>query len=353
MEKILQYESEEMEKKQEEFAQRLEAKTEEFIQMKDLLAPFTDELGRFWDMSRGMWKKASFDALQKYSHLLDNEEGIRKLADVLGRWTDTETELQEETFQTIVARSRYIPDDNSRTQIDGIENSGDLNRMLPSEAAFLSWEVTEDIFYKKYVEQALTSFKYSGQKKVKGSEALMQRRSQPREQQRGPFVICIDTSASMEGMPEYVAKVLCFAIIRMAAKQKRHCYLISFSVGVQTLDLLQLEHSLDAVADFLSMSFNGGTNINPALVAAITMLQTNEYDKADVLLVSDFIMYDVREDLVDRIRGEQDKGTRFHSLTVSRMPSEQIEELFDNIWVYNPDDKRVIEQVAQDFIDTF
>jgi uncharacterized protein with von Willebrand factor type A (vWA) domain len=152
----------------------------------------------------------------------------------------------------------------------------------------------------------------------------------------------------MEGTPEHVAKVLCFAIIKMAARDKRKCYLISFSSGLQTINLLELEHSLDKVVKFLSMTFNGGTDVMPALSEAMRMLQTQDYQDADVLMVSDFVMYEIRDDIIERMKAEQRKGTQFHSLTVSDFAHSSVVELFDNYWIYEPESKSIARQLAQD-----
>ena len=154
----------------------------------------------------------------------------------------------------------------------------------------------------------------------------------------------------MEGTPEHVAKVCCFAILQMAAREQRSCYLISFSTGLQTINLLELQHSLDQLVRFLSMTFNGGTDINPPMYEALNMLQSRDYKDADVLMVSDFIMYQMQEPLLKRIRAEQQHGTQFHSLTVhsGTDPNPKVVEVFDNYWIYDPGSKDIARQLAED-----
>ena len=94
----------------------------------------------------------------------------------------------------------------------------------------------------------------------------------------------------MHGTPEQVAKTLCFALLKIAIQENRKCYLISFSTGIQTLNLTDLKNSLNLILDFLSMSFHGGTDASPALEEALRMLNTNDYKEADVLMISDFVM---------------------------------------------------------------
>jgi uncharacterized protein with von Willebrand factor type A (vWA) domain len=214
--------------------------------------------------------------------------------------------------------------------------------------ALLSDTATETAFYKKYADKGLLTFQYQGRESVSGEGTATDKREITRRKEKGPFIICVDASASMEGLPEHVAKVLCFAILKMAAGEGRKCYLISFSTGLQVINLLELETSLDQVVKFLSMTFNGGTDIHPPMYEALNMLQTRDYKEADVLMISDFIMYEMREDLMKKIKQEQRRGTRFHSLTVSTESNASIVELFDNYWIYHPENKEIARQLAED-----
>ena len=48
------------------------------------------------------------------------------------------------------------------------------------------------------------------------------------KQEKGPVIICIDTSGSMNGEPEDIAKSLSLFILLECIKEKRSCYIISF-----------------------------------------------------------------------------------------------------------------------------
>jgi uncharacterized protein with von Willebrand factor type A (vWA) domain len=149
-------------------------------------------------------------------------------------------------------------------------------------------------------------------------------------------------------LPEQIAKTLCFAILKMAAKENRKAYLINFSVGIKTINLLDLANSMELLLAFLMMSFHGGTDAAPALIEAISMLQTNDYKEADVLMISDFVMFEIREDIIKKIRQEQEKDTRFHSLTISKQANPEIIHRFDNNWRYDPDSREVIKVIYKD-----
>jgi uncharacterized protein with von Willebrand factor type A (vWA) domain len=97
------------------------------------------------------------------------------------------------------------------------------------------------------------------------------------------------------------------------------------------------------------MTFQGGTDVHPPMYEALSMLHTRDYKDADVLMISDFIMYEMQESLVKRIRAEQRRGTQFHCLTVNTgTANPKVVELFDNYWTYHPDSKDIARQLAAD-----
>ncbi len=102
--KLLKYELEKIDEERAIFCDLLYAKVEEFLKLISIVTPVAMESGRFWDMSRGLWKDVNFNVLDKYSTLLENEESIRQLTDMLGRMREAEIEMEEETFQNIIIK---------------------------------------------------------------------------------------------------------------------------------------------------------------------------------------------------------------------------------------------------------
>jgi uncharacterized protein with von Willebrand factor type A (vWA) domain len=63
-----------------------------------------------------------------------------------------------------------------------------------------------------------------------------------------------------------------------------------FSTAIETPNLTDIKNNLDKLIAFLSMSFHGGTDATPAMKGALRMLEAEDYKKADVIVVSDFVM---------------------------------------------------------------
>lgn len=346
--KMLRYELSKLDEAREHFTQTLQAKVDEFQQLSKIISPFAEYVGRYWDMSRELWQDSSFEIVKHYDELLQNEDSIRELADLLGQMREAEIEIEEEEYEKVIVRREWVKDPNLRSEIAGIHESDDLNNLLSAEASLLGDTQTEWLFLKRFADKRLLTFQYEDKRLVKSEHNIMEVEQKTKRKEQGPFIICVDTSESMHGRPEQIAKVLCLGILKMAAAQNRSAYLINFSTGVQTIDLFNIADSIDAVAKFLQMSFYGGTDISLPLYEALRQLEGHRYEDADILVISDFIMYKIEDEVVQRVRHFQhNQGTQFHSLTLSADPNSRILEYFDTNWLYDPNQKGIIKSLTQ------
>lgn len=343
--KILEFQLEKFREEQEAFTDLIGKKVEEYRKIQQIVAPFSEYLG--WDLSRDLWQETSFDLLQHYAELLENETAVKELADLLGRMREAEIEIEEEELEQTIIRQEWVVDEQSRAEIVGVHESDDLTNMVSSEAGLLGDPATELLFLKKYADKNLMTFRYEDRKLIKSEDHFTEIHQRVRQKEKGPFIICVDTSESMYGRPEQIAKVLCMGVLKMAMHENRRAYLINFSRGIQTLDLYDIANSVEEIAHFLRISFYGGTNASLALYDAIRQLQSNDYEDADVLMVSDFIMYKLEDDVLRQIRYfQQNKGTQFHSLTLSDDANPEVLAYFDTNWVYDPRQKGIIRALT-------
>jgi uncharacterized protein with von Willebrand factor type A (vWA) domain len=139
----------------------------------------------------------------------------------------------------------------------------------------------------------------------------------------------------MTGRPERVAKAIILALARVAAADERPCYVIAFSTRVRTFELADFSE-LPELSAFLGYSFHGGTDLRPALEETLSRLETTRYERADVLVVSDFRVPKLLERQTARIGAAQSElGTLFHSLTVAEAPPVDPLHIFDFHWHYD------------------
>jgi len=345
--KLLEFQLQKLEDEAEDFKDLLDKKADEYEKLYELISPFSEYVGKYWDMSRELWEDKSFEVLEKYNDLLQDEESIRQLAELLGQMREAEIITEEEEYERVIVRKEWVEDDENKAEIVGVYESDDLNNLLSSEIGYLGDEDTEDIFLKKYADKELQTFQYQDKHLVTSEDQFTETNLKTKLKEKGPFIICVDTSDSMRGTPEHIAKVLCFAILKMAARDNRKAYLINFSTQIQTINLFDIGRSLDEIAGFLRMSFHGGTDITLALHEALRQLRSESYRDADVLIISDFIMYKIEDEILDKVRyHQQNNGTQFHSLTLHEDPNAEVILQFDTNWVYDPEEKGIIRELA-------
>jgi uncharacterized protein with von Willebrand factor type A (vWA) domain len=262
------------------------------------------ELSRMFDLNEGHWQRVNFNILGKCLQLLEQNKAIQQFADALGKMNQTSKKYEA-----------------GRAELTGVHESADVSDILPSEAALLSDKTTELLFYKKFSEKKLQTYEFAEKKQ---------------DDIKGPIIICVDTSGSMAGDPENFAKMFCLALVKRASKDGRKCYLISFSSGIKTIELTDIKRSLNKVIDFLAMSFHGGTDAIPAVQKSLEMLETKNYKKADVVMISDFEMDNLPGNMKEKVQKARKNKTKFHSIVIGNQGNKSLIENFDHQWKYNP-----------------
>ena len=347
--RILKWQMSQIEDEFNQLKENIEHKTLEIVRVKKTLGQFVDFLNPEWNLNNALVRDEDFNVLDQFNHYLNDHPNIRQLADMLGSLREAELETLEEQYEYQLTSYSLIRDPDFRSELNGITYGSSISSVLPQELSLLGESHTEWTFLKKFADQQLLQWQYDDRSRVKGTEIISESRSITRKKKKGPFIVCVDTSGSMEGEPEKIAKVICFALLRMAAGKDRPTYLINFSTGIKTIDLHNVSNDLGSLVEFLKMSFRGGTDISLALDEALRQLDTHQYKNADVLVISDFIMYRISEDIMQRIARQQlHFGTAFHSLIISNEANERVVERFDHVWLYNPSERDIVRRIYRD-----
>ncbi len=334
------------------FLEELYKKIDNFIRLEKLLSPFIKTLGRLWDLSESTFETSGFEILEQFSKLLDQDESLRELAELLGKQTRAQSLFEKEIRDKVVIKSEWHPKPAYRGEIDGLRYSNDISSVLPSELALLKNTAAKKLFQLKFAQKQLLSFKYQNDVLDSKEENIQEETSVEKQEPKGPIIICVDTSGSMHGTPENIAKTITFALSKIAIEEERKCYLISFSTSIETLDLTDFSaNPIGKLVQFLRMSFHGGTDATPALKHAVKMLSENEWKNADVLMISDFVMQSLDNDIKTQIESAQKDNTNFHSLVIGSSGNNAAINCFNHNWVYdvnNPQANRhLVEQIHE------
>lgn len=316
-------------------------------QLKKDLKPFDMDLGIWFDHSIGQLTPQNVEIFMKWASYFAHDKNAQKIAALLGRLRSTEKSYKIEVLKESVRLPISILDTNSKEEMSGIRLAKDIEHTIPAELALMVDNDTRILFALKYLETNLTCFELEQLHKKEQKIEREKTHHIPEKEQWGPMILCVDTSGSMQGTPEHIAKAMALYLANLAKLQKRPCFIINFSTKIELFEAHQQQGIGDLVA-FLQKSFHGGTDIAPALQYALSLCQSKQYAKADVIIFSDFVMHDLSHKLLKQIREQKDRhDNQFHSLVIGDLfIYEQLHTYFEHEWIYNPRSHK-IQQLVQ------
>ena len=314
--------------------ERLEA----WKQLNSVFGDLSQMLGHDVDITKGILKHQHWKHIKRLQKLLQRIDEFKKIIDALGRLHES-IENEEELESFFESISRVVEEIQEKTvdyipeEMSGIERSGSISRMLPQEALFLGHPKLKMLWHAKRYEQALLSYRVEGVEISRTwsdiSDEVEVQKPRPRFD-RGPILIVIDTSGSMSGAPELIAKALTLQAAKIAHAEKRACYLYAFGGQDQRIehDLKFTQNGIEKLLEFLGYSFGGGNDIE-TIEYAVKRLEQEKWKKADVMIVSDG-EWSASSHIEQIVKSSTQKGTRFHGVQVGSN-GRGLEQLCNNV----------------------
>lgn len=251
---------------------------------------------------------------------------LKDLLRIIGREQPKRKDEMDDTVKLYLPLLPSPP--KPAAEAEEVANGSDLQHLLPSETAILSERQTEGLFYYKYATRQLQLFANRPKNESQFKTEHIQKKK-PRLE-KGPIIVAVDTSGSMSGRPMKIAYAVLLQLLRLARKQKRKVFLMSFSVRAKFLDL-SLPRNWMRLNSFLEDHFSGGTNGEEMLNQAIKMLQSKTFGMADVLIISDFYFPLPIESTRNKMLEEHNKGTCFYGLKIDST-DRSYDKILDKTW---------------------
>ena len=285
------------------------------------------------EFNREKWEKgvkehgnADFKERKKIEKMFLSYPQLVDIVRIIGR---EQPERNDEYDETVRSYMPILPSPPTpAVEVEQVSLGKDLQHLLPMETAILADKETEDLFYLRYASSQLQLF--ANKPKQESVLKTEKKRNKKPRLEKGPIIVSLDTSGSMSGRPEKVARCLLLQLLRMAKKQKRKCFLITFSVRAECMDLSR-PGSWNRLNRFLNNPFTGGTDGEDMIKNALKMLNTDNYSMADVLIISDFYFPNPRPQTKELMEIEHNKGTRFYGLQIESTVS-GYDNVLDKIW---------------------
>jgi uncharacterized protein with von Willebrand factor type A (vWA) domain len=322
--------------KREELLEELYQRSDTISQLNEINGEVDEDKNlRLWDMANTKLSKRDIGNLKNITRALRKNSELQQIADKLGRMAKQIESTNSSNIKT--EKFKQVETENIATagNIVGIHDSDDIERMLTTEAMYLTMPELETVFYKRLADKQLATYQLQSSELNNEKVSTFEEQPQKGEEDKGPFVIAIDASGSMMGTPEQYAKAFAYGLMQIALAEGRECYIIIFSTQQITYEVSS-QKGLSEILSFLSYTFNGGTDLTPVLEQSIELMSSEKYYNADLIIISDFIAPPQPEEMVNKITELKERKNRFHALNLSKYGNPELLAIFDHYWEYFP-----------------
>ena len=289
-----------------------------------------------WTMLEGQWTEAEFERKLNIVRIQNQYPEIGDVVRRMGRVADNDGKNRLATQTGRNLQLSHSPG----SDIEGVSIGRDLNSLMPMEWAQYTDTDMEKLFLHKYMTSKLQVFHY----KSEIAKPARRLRSE-RASRRGPMIVCVDSSASMSGVPQKIETSLLAKLEQTAETLNRDCFLIDFSVDIRPIELrsrrqkksmermgMRMEDQENFAQGYFPF-IGGGTDAQKMLNQTFALLDNNDdrYMNADVLWITDFLIPRIDKELMLRFKEYQKTGTKFYGFKIGDGQSDW-EQYFDKIY---------------------
>lgn len=230
---------------------------------------------------------------------------LKKLAELIGRFRNLAKSRQKNKIT------------HTRDELHSITTGNDIKHMLPNELAALRHPVRKLDFYKKYTQK--TALQYDLKAKEK--------------QNRGPMIVAVDTSGSMQGTPIDWAIATALALIDTAARQKRRAKIIFFNTNIiKTMTFEPAEKNIEKLIELASIGTGGGTAFEPPMQDALNTMQETNYKNADFIFITDGLCR-INDDFINKFMDLKNSlAFNVWTILIGDEPDGQLKQWSNQVW---------------------
>jgi uncharacterized protein with von Willebrand factor type A (vWA) domain len=257
-----------------------------------------------WGLEPGDLKRVPMEERLKLAERLTGPK-LKKLADLVGRFRNLARVRQKEKLK------------KERDELHGITVGADLSRVLPAELAMIKHPLRRLDFYRRFTEGQLLQYELRTKEKLG----------------RGPIICLVDASGSMSGERMDWAVAVTLALLDTATRQKRRAAVIIFNTRVLAeYEFGPGERDIEKFVAIATTGANGGTEYFPALARAVELINTINYEKADVMMVTDGACRVPDDFLQNFLISKKTLNFRVWSVLIGHDSPQELTRWSDRVW---------------------
>lgn len=275
-----------------------------------------------WGREMGAGQRLPIDELVRLGRLLRENRSIRDLVELAGRWS-----------LTMKRRFPRAKSPHGRSEVFEIELGGDVDRLVPSELTQLRHPLLRRAVLARALER----------------RALVRRMQGPHLLGRGPVLVVVDTSGSMEGERIVLAKGICLAIALRCWEKRRPFAVLTFGAPgeLRVTEFRPSDDFLSRLYGCIGLVFGGGTDFDAPLLRVCELVSSKRWSQADALFLTDG-WCDVKDgtlEILQRTKKERD----LQILGVLLADGSGLEKVADSTFTLDP--RAVLATPSSDRLD--
>jgi len=312
-----------------------------------LLPSLGDPSHLHWDELQGRLGRREWAEARRIGDLLERLPALAQFINSVGR-RQLDAHQPPAHSATPQAQASHpatpLPTDEDErhpepTAVDGVHRSRVLARMTGSESLLLTHPVLRRLWRARFAEARLLTYDDRAREPRPHPRPQPEGAAAHRQQAplgHGPLIVCLDTSGSMQGAPENVAKACVLQALRSAHAGERPCQLLAFGGPGELLErpLTRDAAGIDALLDLMGQAFDGGTDVQTPIERATEQVRQRGWQDADVLIVSDGEFGLTPATLAQLREAKERLGLRVHGILIGDRETIGLVEICDALhWV--------------------
>ena len=218
------------------------------------------ELCEAWGLGTGENCQVAFQNKKDAIERIRRSSKLHKLTDLVGKFKES----------AIVEQKKKAK--HGAVEIKGVTTGDKIQDTLPSDRMNLCNDITKGDFYRRMSEHGVLQYSKESNK----------------QKNKGPIIVCVDTSGSMQGDEEIWSKALTVGILEVAQMQKRDFACIIYSSHAdKPIVIKKDEIAPQKIIDCAERFHNGGTSFEAPLNEALELIKDSTFKNADIVFITD------------------------------------------------------------------
>ena len=218
------------------------------------------ELCEAWGLGTGENCQVAFQNKKDAIERIRRSSKLHQLTDLVGKFKES----------AIVEQKKKAK--HGAVEIKGVTTGDKIQDTLPSDRMNLCNDITKGDFYRRMSEHGLLQYSKESNK----------------QKNKGPIIVCVDTSGSMQGDEEIWSKALTVGILEVAQMQKRDFACIIYSSHAdKPIVIKKDEIAPQKIIDCAERFHNGGTSFEAPLNEALELIKDSTFKNADIVFITD------------------------------------------------------------------